>query len=519
MRSDSDIATSEDCAGSVDAFGDHVGVTGCVFAHGAIDNLGLSGVGEHGQIADARFGIAADLDGCLAAHHRLLGGGVRQGPGSLLKTGIRAPFPAAYAGNPSGTRQVSRETAGVTRRDTPTGAISAAGGLTTVRAGLAGLEGDIAEVAAAAARDADVDARHLGEYVTGLIAACRARGRVDRSLSEAIRVEGEAAAESGIPLSALVDLYLSATWRLWEALAKRLEGAGMAEVASLATVVMRAADDTVAVLTDGYESAQRRAVRREEALRREFVDDLLSGSSDPDVLADRAARFGFNLPGAHVVLVARTHRLLEDAGPVHRRVEALVLSALGGRDVMVATKDGMLVGAFAPDADFVDALVRMLHESGEGPWRIGVGGAHSGPGGLLRSYREALKALELAGRAALTDPVAYFEELLPVRLLAADPAVSGALVRTVLGPLERARGGGAPLLETLAAYLGAAGNVEAAARALHLSSRAVRYRLDRITTLTGRSPSEPEDRFVLELALRCRAIGAPAPTGARGTDA
>jgi len=451
----------------------------------------------------------------------------------------------------------------VTRRDTPTGAISAAGGLTTVRAGLAGLEGDIAEVAAAAARDADVDARHLGEYVTGLIAACRARGRVDRSLSEAIRVEGEAAAESGIPLSALVDLYLSATWRLWEALryrstsalseairvegeaaaesgiplsalvdlylsatwrlwealAKRLEGAGMAEVASLATVVMRAADDTVAVLTDGYESAQRRAVRREEALRREFVDDLLSGSSDPDVLADRAARFGFNLPGAHVVLVARTHRLLEDAGPVHRRVEALVLSALGGRDVMVATKDGMLVGAFAPDADFVDALVRMLHESGEGPWRIGVGGAHSGPGGLLRSYREALKALELAGRAALTDPVAYFEELLPVRLLAADPAVSGALVRTVLGPLERARGGGAPLLETLAAYLGAAGNVEAAARALHLSSRAVRYRLDRITTLTGRSPSEPEDRFVLELALRCRAIGAPAPTGARGTDA
>jgi sugar diacid utilization regulator len=37
---------------------------------------------------------------------------------------------------------------------------------------------------------------------------------------------------------------------------------------------------------------------------------------------------------------------------------------------------------------------------------------------------------------------------------------------------------------------------------LHLSVRAVTYRLDRVRSLTGRDPGDPEDRFVLEVALR-----------------
>jgi sugar diacid utilization regulator len=269
----------------------------------------------------------------------------------------------------------------------------------------------------------------------------------------------------------------------------------------------------VAVLSEGYESGQRRAVRREESVRREFVDDLLSGGSDPDGLAARAARFGFNIAGAHVVLVAGTRRVLEDAGPVHGRIEALVLAASGGRDILVATKNGMLVCMFVPDSDLIDAVVHMLDDSVEGPWHIGVGGTHGGPGGLLRSYREALNAIELAGRARLSDRVAYFERLLPQRLLASDPGVCGALASITLGPLERARGGGEPLIETLVAYFATGGNVESAARRLHLSPRAVRYRLDRIASLTGRSVFEPDDRFVLELALRCRAFVGDTPGG------
>ena len=68
-----------------------------------------------------------------------------------------------------------------------------------------------------------------------------------------------------------------------------------------------------------------------------------------------------------------------------------------------------------------------------------------------------------------------------------------------------------PLLETLRVYF-ACGNVAVtAARRLHLSVRAVTYRLDRVTTLTGRDPGDPDDRFVLDAALRCaRVLGWPA---------
>lgn len=246
----------------------------------------------------------------------------------------------------------------------------------------------------------------------------------------------------------------------------------------------------------------------------------LSGIADVDLLRERAGRFGFNLAATHHVAVARTERPLVDAGPVHTRVEAQVLASYGGHDVVVATKDAVLVCVFPGVSPHAAAdLARTLQETGEGPWRIGVGGAYGGPGGVVRSYNEAQRSLDLAQRASLVDPVARFEDLLPQRILAADPALATALVDTVLGPLQRARGGAEPLIETLDAHIASSGNVSATARALHLSPRAVVYRLERIAELTGQSPQEPEGRFILELAVRSRHHTAPATQGPGATAA
>jgi DNA-binding PucR family transcriptional regulator len=75
------------------------------------------------------------------------------------------------------------------------------------------------------------------------------------------------------------------------------------------------------------------------------------------------------------------------------------------------------------------------------------------------------------------------------------------LVDTVLGPLRTARGGPHPYLETLSVLLDHQGNYTATARALHLSVRAVTYRLDRIQTLTGYHPGDPTQRFTLHAAV------------------
>jgi DNA-binding PucR family transcriptional regulator len=75
------------------------------------------------------------------------------------------------------------------------------------------------------------------------------------------------------------------------------------------------------------------------------------------------------------------------------------------------------------------------------------------------------------------------------------------LVTPVLGPLTEARGGARPYLETLTVLFDNQGNYTATARQLHLSVRAVTYRLDRIRSLTGYHPGEPTQRFTLHAAV------------------
>ncbi|MFE9914723.1 helix-turn-helix domain-containing protein [Micromonospora sp. NPDC005553] len=74
------------------------------------------------------------------------------------------------------------------------------------------------------------------------------------------------------------------------------------------------------------------------------------------------------------------------------------------------------------------------------------------------------------------------------------------LVTTVLGPLTTARGGAEPYLETLTVLFDNQGNHTATARQMHLSVRAITYRLDRIRDLTGYHPGEPTQRFTLQTA-------------------
>jgi len=126
--------------------------------------------------------------------------------------------------------------------------------------------------------------------------------RLDRDDLGDARALGQEAAEGGVALAPLLDLYLSAKWRLWEGVAAGANTVPGEDVATAGAASFKVADEVVAALAQGYEAAQRLAIRREEALRREFVDDLLAGLVAEDALAERAARFGFNLAMAHAAV-------------------------------------------------------------------------------------------------------------------------------------------------------------------------------------------------------------------------
>ena len=94
-------------------------------------------------------------------------------------------------------------------------------------------------------------------------------------------------------------------------------------------------------------------------------------------------------------------------------------------------------------------------------------------------------------------------------LLRDQPAIVD-LVQSVLGQLVHARGGAEPLLATLDAYFATGGVTTETARRLHLSVRAVTYRLDRIKTLTGYDPTDPAQRFTIHTAvLGAKLLGWP----------
>ena len=169
-----------------------------------------------------------------------------------------------------------------------------------------------------------------------------------------------------------------------------------------------------------------------------------------------------------------------------------------------------IIGATGGDeADRVArALARLLAHAQPGtgtgqspPSRIVVGRPYPGPSGVAHSYEEAAEALAVAQRLGLPEPVASAADLLIYQVLLRDRAAITDLVRTVLKPLGAARGGATPLLATLASYFAHGGVAAAAARDLHLSVRAVTYRLARVRELTGRDPALPADALTLQVAV------------------
>jgi DNA-binding PucR family transcriptional regulator len=101
-------------------------------------------------------------------------------------------------------------------------------------------------------------------------------------------------------------------------------------------------------------------------------------------------------------------------------------------------------------------------------------------------------------------------DLLTYRVLARDQPALVDLVHSVLSPLHRARGGAQPLVDTLAAYFNCGCVATTTATTLHLSVRAVTYRLDRVKALTGFDALDPAHRFTLQSAvLGAKLLGWP----------
>lgn len=240
---------------------------------------------------------------------------------------------------------------------------------------------------------------------------------------------GRRAAEHGLAAEALIDLSIGGVREVWSDL--RLRSGDAVRLHASADAVLQIVQTAVASLVAGHQAARQNMIRHEEAVRTEFIDDLLRGDADVAGMVERAQPFGLDLTRAHHVALAEptaADGVLEQSA---LRLERAVVDRYGDREVLVATKDQRIVavvpGVIEQAADATESTLTLsrfldaqLHEWTREAWRVGAGRAFRGAFGVARSYEEARETLELASRLGLATPSLNPGQVLVYRVLARD---------------------------------------------------------------------------------------------------
>lgn len=266
------------------------------------------------------------------------------------------------------------------------------------------------------------------------------------------------------------------------------------ERATLTEAVLRYGREIAFAAATSYASAAEARGAWDARLEALVVDGVMRGDAEESVLS-RAAALGWEPAAEATVLVGNP----PSTDPQAVLYEVRSRAARTGRPVLLGVQGSRLVVVVAgatEDVDGAAALARIASAYGEGPVVAGPSVAD-----LAHAHRSASDALSglraVAGWPTAPRPVRS-AELLPERALAGDPEAERQLVERIAQPLEEA---GGSLLETVDTYLECGGVLETCARTLFVHPNTVRYRLRRVTDLTGRNAADPRDAHVLRIAL------------------
>jgi hypothetical protein len=222
------------------------------------------------------------------------------------------------------------------------------------------------------------------------------------------------------------------------------------------------------------------------------VDALFRAEYDDEGLVSRASALGWAALSPVAVVIGGAPN-----GNPEEVLDAVQRAARHSRtDVLAGVHGDRLVVVLGRASDLPSATAPLLPEFAPGP--VVIGPVVTDLGGAGRSARAALSGVRAAaGWPGAPRPV-LAADLLPERALAGDEEARGELLFGVYQPLAEA---GAVLLETVTAYADSGCTLEATARMLFVHPNTVRYRLRRVAEVCGRSPTDPRDLFILQVAM------------------
>jgi hypothetical protein len=221
------------------------------------------------------------------------------------------------------------------------------------------------------------------------------------------------------------------------------------------------------------------------------VDSLVRGDVD-DGMQSWASALNWSFSPVTVIVGTAVGSdpevLIDEFRSLARRARLDLLAGVHGQRLL------LVVGGGGDDP--LESARRFAGRFGPGPVVVGP------PVPDLQSAVMSAAAALAGQRAAAAWPEAprpvMASDLLPERVLDGDESAKATLLATVYEPLL---GGGSALLDTVMTYLEQGNSLEATARLLFVHPNTVRYRLRRVTELTGITPSDGRGGYTVWTAV------------------
>jgi sugar diacid utilization regulator len=257
--------------------------------------------------------------------------------------------------------------------------------------------------------------------------------------------------------------------------------------------------------------------RASEDLKRRLHGELLRSVVDGRAVVDQvAARLGFDAASAFTVVIFELMDLDEADGlriERTRDVISLYLESFHRRALCTPIGNSILglVPSQKGQADTrLDGLCRRIIDQAASSLgvrlRAGIGSTVSPIAEVPKSREEAERVLQVLTNRATDQDLASIDEVRADSILVELREIANERPELNMGRLKILRAHDADhnteYLKTLRAYFDAFGEITSAAQAVNVHANTFRYRLRRLTEISGIDLADPSERLVTELQLR-----------------
>lgn len=348
--------------------------------------------------------------------------------------------------------------------------------------------------------------RNVEELLTALREDCA----FTEARLEGLRRSAVRRVHQGVSLEALLHAYRVWGQVVWQEVLA-VTDANVAEgrecALEIAGRVMSYVDKVSVAVAQSYLDEVTGVLGDREAMRRDLLEALISGSPLNERMRQRLRTSVLDLDGEHAVVLARSVRPLGDDR------QSLRDARIGARRYLRPPRSPILVGIRedevvtiypVADRDEYSALVSEARQwamelSG---FAVGVGRPHNAAEGIASSYAEAEEAVRLGTSAGGRPHATTFTEVLLDHLVSSSPHLDTLHDETIGRLREYDRAKNAQLALTLRVYHEHGFNLARSAVQLKVHPNTVVYRLRRIHKITGYDPNDPDQLLLLLLGLK-----------------